>query len=82
MKRLDKFIYIPCECRTPYHFVCVDADPDVPDELNISVVSMRNGSFWRRVQSAMKHVFGREDLVFGDVLVKTARWVDAINDQD
>lgn len=70
--------YVPCRCGTPYHHICFDVDPDMPDEIDISFVSTRNGSFWRRVKWALKHVFGREDLVFADAIVSKKRLVEVM----
>lgn len=62
--------YIPCQCWSADHFLAIDTDPDSDDEITISAVSRRNSSFWHRVRWALKHVFGREDLVFADLIVK------------
>lgn len=66
--------YVLCRCWSADHFVRVDTDEDFPDELNIAVVSTRNGHFWHRVRWALKHVFGRQDLIFADVIVSRAEF--------
>lgn len=75
LERLDRPVYIPCECRTPYHFICIEPDADVPNELSVSFVSTRNGSLWHRIKWACKHVFGRQDLVFADAIIKR-EWLE------
>jgi len=61
--------YFPCNCHTAYHFLRIDIDPDFPDELDVSFVSTRNGSFWHRLKWAFLHVMGREDLTFADAII-------------
>ena len=82
LTRLDRPVYIPCECRTPYHFICIEADEDAPNELNVSFVSTRNGSILHRLKWAFKHVFGREDLVFADAIIKREWFEDAVLRED
>lgn len=75
-----KPIYIPCDCRTPYHCLVIDRDPDIANELNVSFVSTRNGSIWHRIKWALKHVFGREALTFADIIIKTEDLLEALDD--
>lgn len=74
-----KPIYIPCDCRTPYHCLVVERDEDIPESLNISFVSTRNGSIWHRIKWALKHVFGRKDLIFADLIIKTDDFLEALD---
>lgn len=79
-----KPIYIPCDCRTPYHCLVIDdGDYDesrtTPLHLNVSFVSTRNGSIWHRIKWALKHVFGREDLTFADIIIKTEDLLEALD---
>lgn len=76
-ERLDRPVYIPCECRTPYHFLLIEPDEDMPHQLNVSFVSTRNGSIWHRIKWAMKHVLGREDLTFADIIIKR-QWLENV----
>lgn len=70
--------YIECDCATPYHFLRVEPDPDIDGMLNLAFVSTRNGSFWHRLRWALAHVFGRDDLVFADIIVSRKRIAAAI----
>lgn len=74
-----KPIYIPCDCHTAYHFIRITEDEDRPDYLYAEFVSTRNGYFWHRVKWALKHVFGREDLTFADVIIKRQDLCRALN---
>ncbi len=56
--------YIPCRCFSADHLVRVCPDEDIDGTLNVEILSSRQSSFWSRVRWALKHVFGREDLVF------------------
>jgi hypothetical protein len=67
--------YVPCDCATPYHFIAFMPDAFDPDYVDIAFVSTRNGSFWHRVKWALRHVLGREDLVFADAIVSKARLI-------
>ena len=79
-----KPIYVPCDCHTPYHCLVInDGDYDgtereLPIYLNISFVSTRNGSIWHRIKWAVKHVFGREDLTFADIIIKRDDLMEAL----
>ncbi|MDX3926787.1 MAG: hypothetical protein QHC90_13410 [Shinella sp.] len=73
-----KPIYLQCDCHTPYHCLVIERDPDCHDDLNVSFVSTRNGSFWHRIKWAVKHVFGREDLTFADIIVKRGDLIEAL----
>jgi hypothetical protein len=71
--------YIPCECWTPYHFLLIQPDPDMGEgKLNVSFVSTRNGSVWHRLKWALKHIVGRDDLTFADIIVDRERLAAAI----
>jgi hypothetical protein len=76
-----KPIYLQCTCHTPYHCLVIESDPDLPDELDVSFVSTRNGSFWHRIKWAMKHVLGREDLTFADIIIKRDDLVRALGEE-
>lgn len=76
---MAKPLYIRCECATPYHCLVIEEDEDSNAEyLNISFVSTRNGSIWHRIKLALKHVFGREDLVSADIIVKRQDLLDTL----
>lgn len=75
-------IYIRCDCHTPYHCLVIDEDPDVAGELNVSFVSTRNGSIWHRIKWALKHVFGREDLCFADIIIKRSDLIEGLDASD
>lgn len=81
LDRLNKPVYIRCECATPYHFLCIEPE-DGSDELNVSFVSTRNCHFWHRVKWAMKHIFGRDDLVFADIIVKREWFENVVSSDD
>lgn len=72
-------IYVPCDCRTPYHHLVITQDGDLPNDLNVEFVSTRNGSIWHRIKWAIKHVFGRQDLVFADIIIKRDDLLRALN---
>ena len=76
-----KPIYLQCDCHTPYHCLVIEDEPDFPDELNVSFVSTKSGRFWHRVKWAMKHVFGRSDLVFADIIVKRDDLLRALREE-
>lgn len=65
----DPPLYLRCGCHTAYHAVVIDRDPDVRDTINVSVVCTRNASLWHRLKWAAIHVFGREDLTQGDLIL-------------
>jgi len=43
-------------------------DPFDADEVDVSFVSTRNGSFWHRLKWAARYLWGREDLVLADAI--------------
>lgn len=65
-------IYIRCNCGTSHHYLCFDYDLDFwgDDELCVALVSTRTSDFWQRLRSAWKHVFGLNDLLMADVIIK------------
>lgn len=65
-----EFLYVPCDCGTPYHFLRISENMDEPEWLDVEFVSTRNCSIWHRIKWALKHVFGREDLTFADIIIK------------
>lgn len=66
----QKMIFIPCDCYDTCHFLRFMPDPDIEDAFDCDFISTRNGSFWQRVKWALKHVFGNEDLVFADLIIR------------
>jgi hypothetical protein len=74
-----KPVYIRCDCYTAYHCLVIDEDPDLPGELYVSFVSTRHGSIWHRIRWALKHVFGRQDLCFADIIIKRSELAEALN---
>ena len=68
--------YVPCNCGTAGHFIAFMADPFDENEIAIEFGSSRGGPWWRRLKWALKHVFGREDLVFADAVVSKKRLVE------
>jgi hypothetical protein len=65
-------IYIRCECGSSHHHLCFDYDTEfwAEDEMGVAFVATKSGFFWHRVRNAWKHVFGREDLVLADIIIK------------
>ncbi|HBQ33111.1 hypothetical protein I6H96_11570 [Brucella anthropi] len=74
--------YIPCRCFSADHLVRVCPDEDIDGTLNVEILSSRQSSFWSRVRWALKHVFGREDLVFADVIVSREKWLKAAGEAE
>jgi len=77
-----ELIFVPCDCGTPYHFLRLSEDWDREEYLTVEFVSTRNGYFWHRVKWALKHVFGREDLVFADIIIKRDELASALKDKE
>lgn len=77
-----KPLYIPCTCSTAYHCLVIREDEDIPEDLYVEFVSTRAGSLWHRIKWALKYVFGREDLVFADIIIKRQDLLDAIGESD
>ncbi len=73
MKKLN-LQYIPCRCYCAEHFVRVQPDEDVNNSLIVEIISSRNGSIWQRARWAFQHVFGRDDLVFADLIIAKDDW--------
>ena len=65
----DNRIWLPCECRTPDHFVTIERDPDVPGGLLIEVVATKQAGFWSRLKYGLIHIFGGDHLTVGDVIL-------------
>jgi hypothetical protein len=57
----------------------IEPDEDTPESLTVSFVSTRNGSVWHRIKWAWKHVFGREDLTFADIIIKRDDFLEALD---
>lgn len=70
MRDEREILFVPCTCHTAYHFLRISEDWDCPDELTVEFISTRNGSIWHRIKWALKHVFGREDLTYADIIIK------------
>ena len=70
--------YVTCECHTTYHFLCIETEEGFENDLNVSFCSTKNASFWHRVKFAMKHVFGSQDLVAADIIIKRDELVKAL----
>ncbi len=70
MKKKPEMLFVPCTCYTAHHFLRFMEDPDSPEWLSVDFVSTRNGSIWHRIKWALKHVFGREDLILADIIIK------------
>ena len=73
--------YIPCRCFCAEHFLRFSEDPDLPGELEVSVVSSRNGSFWHRLKWAFVHVMGREDMIFADLIISREKLKEICDEQ-
>jgi hypothetical protein len=74
--------YIPCRCFSADHLVRVCPDEDIDGTLNVEILPSRQSSFWSRVRWALKHVFGRDDLVFADVIVSREKWLKAAGEAE
>lgn len=81
---------LDCDCHTPLHFVKLDwirwSDKEGDETLDLFFCSDRNWSVWRRVRSALKYVFGSQDLVMGDIVVskekakELAEWLKEVSE--
>lgn len=80
MTEQSRPIFVACTCHTAHHLLRFTEEPDCDDMVNVDFVSTRNGSIWHRIKWAMKHVFGREDLVLADVIVKRADLLRALEE--
>lgn len=71
-------IFVPCTCSATEHFLRISQDFDDQDTVTVEFLSTRDGSFWRRLKWAAKHVFGRQDLVLADVIVRKDELAEAL----
>lgn len=77
-----ELLFVPCTCDTAYHFLRVSEDMDRDAYLYVEFVSTRNGSIWHRIKWALKHVFGREDLVYADIIIKRSDLRAALKEEE
>ena len=63
-------IYIGCQCHSPYHIVRVSLFEwtKEPPELYFELQADRHQGFWNRLKSAVRYVFGQENLGWHDVI--------------
>lgn len=71
MKDDHKEYRLGCDCREPLHFIQFDWDRwlDGSEDINAFYCAHRGDGLWGRLLTAMNFVFGRQDLIMGDIVV-------------
>lgn len=78
-----KIHYLHCDCHVPYHVLTAYTYSDEhsnDDMMEISFVSVRNGSFWHRVKYALLHILNKDILVEADIVVSKAELLKFVED--
>lgn len=60
-----------CSCHDSLHLIDFDANGwDEDGDIYVTLVTSANGfGFWRRLREAARYVFGRRDVVRGDIIL-------------
>jgi len=65
----DEAIYFTCSCHTPHHFLHVSHYPNMDEGIYFTVTDDGCAPLWRRIKTAIGHVFRGQRLRVNEVLL-------------